>query len=94
MTGTCYRVLMMYNYTMYVIEDVEHCIIAANKDIYDFVIDDEECKNCGMVVGPYDDMFFPCVILVGEEEEESWPICVECAAPLLYPREWIVELDI
>ena len=32
---------MMYNYAMYVVEDLEHCFISANKGIYDFVIDDE-----------------------------------------------------
>ena len=85
---------MIHDYSMYVIEDAEQCVLAGKKEIYDFTINGTECQNCLMAVGPYDDVFLPCVILVGHNEDEAWPVCIECAAPLLYPREWVIELDL
>lgn len=79
---------------MYVIEDVQDAAKAEAADVYTFVIDETDCIHCGMVVGPISDKFFPCVIVVASRPDDSWPLCFECAAPLLYPREWIIELDI
>jgi hypothetical protein len=59
-----------------------------------FIIDGTECANCGMVVGPVASEFFPCVLIVSTEIDDAWPVCLECASPLLYPREWIIELEI
>lgn len=82
---------------MYVIEDAEDAITAARNEIYDFVIDGSECENCAMVIGPIDDVFFPCVVIVDTEDtilEDRWVICIECASPLVYPNESIMNLEL
>lgn len=87
----------MVHYALYVIEDSADAIAAAHADVYDFVIDGTECENCGLVIGPSDDEFFPCVVIVDVENEivdDRWPICLDCAAPLIYPNEWIINLDL
>lgn len=85
---------MIHDMAMYVIEDVQDAARAEAADVYAFVIDEDECIHCGMVVGPFADKFFPCVIVVASSPDDSWPLCFECAAPLLFPREWIIELDL
>lgn len=85
---------MMFDLAMYVIEDVQDAAKAEHHEIYAFNIDDAECANCGMVVGPSKSEFFPCVIVVSTKMDDAWPICLDCASPLLYPREWIIELEI
>lgn len=84
---------MMYDMAMYVIEDIDDAIRAEEHEIYSFIIDEEECTNCGLVLGPHDRTFFPCVVVVGLGEEDAWPLCLDCAGPLLAPKEWIVVLD-
>lgn len=82
---------------MYVIEDVHDAFIAARDEIFDFVIDGTECEACGMVVGPIHEHFFPCVVIVDDDEHlgnDTWPICLDCAAPLLFPHEWIINLNL
>jgi hypothetical protein len=82
---------------MYVIEDVEDAIEAGHSDVYDFVIDETECENCGMVIGPIEDTFFPCVVIVDTDNsiiDDRWAICLECAAPLVYPNESIINLEL
>jgi hypothetical protein len=52
--------------------------------IYDFFFEESECENCGMVVGPIEEDFFPCVT-VCDREDVAWLICVECAFPIIHP---------
>jgi hypothetical protein len=85
---------MIHDMAMYVVETIEQARTLGDHEIFDFIIDDTECVHCGMVVGPISDKFFPCVIVVASRPDDSWPLCFECAAPLLFPREWIIELDI
>lgn len=81
--------MMMFN--VYLVENAQDAIVAAQHGIYDFVIDDSECENCAMVVGPSLDEFFPCVIVMDDKEQSSWPVCVDCAFPTIYPQDWVVE---
>lgn len=87
----------MVHFALYVIEDSHDAIVAGQSEIFDFVIDDTECENCGMVIGPSADEFFPCVVIVDTNDslqDDRWPICLDCAAPLIYPNEWIINLDL
>jgi hypothetical protein len=50
-----------------------------------------------MVIGPVGEHFFPCVVIVDTDDNLSvdrWPICIDCAAPLVYPNEWVMNLDL
>ncbi len=87
----------MIHLALYVIEDPEDAILSAKSEIFDFVIDGSECENCGMVIGPVGEHFFPCVVIVDTDDNLSvdrWPICIDCAAPLVYPNEWVMNLDL
>jgi hypothetical protein len=87
----------MIHLALYVIEDPEDAILAGKNDVYDFVIDHSECENCGMVIGPSLDTFFPCVVVVDTDDRldvDRWAICLDCAAPLVYPNEWIINLEL
>ena len=46
-----------------------------------------------MVIGPIADEFFPCAI-VSDNEDVTWPICIDCAFPLVYPRQWMIGLGL
>jgi hypothetical protein len=87
----------MIHLAVYVIEDSDDAILAAKNEIYDLVIDGSECENCGMVIGPIEDFFFPCVVIVDIDEvlgEDAWAICLDCAAPLAFPNELTINLDL
>jgi hypothetical protein len=83
----------MINLELLVIETATDGIVAAFCDIYDFEIDDTECDNCGMLVGPVNNDFFPCVLAAvvddGNEEEEIdhelTIVCIDCAGGVLFP---------
>jgi len=80
------------SFDLYVIETAEDALKSANAGVYDFVIGDTECENCGLSVGPLDDVFVPCAVLYGSAallEEEVWPICIDCIAPLIFPGLWV-----
>lgn len=82
---------------MYVVEDLHDAALASKNEIYSFVLNKTECEACGMVVGPVDDQFFPCVVIVDDDEHlsrDAWPICLDCASPLLYPHEWVYNLNL
>jgi TPP-dependent indolepyruvate ferredoxin oxidoreductase alpha subunit len=82
---------------LYVIEDSEDAILSAKNGIFDFVIDDSECENCGMVIGPVKEHFFPCIVIVDTDDKleiDRWAICIDCAAPLVYPNEWTINLEL
>jgi hypothetical protein len=85
---------MIHDMAMYVIEDIEDAARAEAADVFSFIIDETECIHCGMVVGPIFDKFFPCVVVVASGPADSWPLCFECAGPLIFPRDWIIQLDI
>lgn len=87
----------MIHLALYVIEDSDDGILAGKNDVYDFVIDGSECENCAMVIGPSQDEFFPCVVIVDTDDKldtDRWAICLECAAPMLYPNEWTINLEL
>lgn len=83
----------MVSFDIILVENAVDAIIAAQQGIFDFVIDDGECENCGMVIGPIADEFFPCAI-VSDNEDVRWPICIDCAFPLVYPRQWMIGLGL
>lgn len=87
----------MIHLAVYVIEDVEDAALAERNEIFEFIVDGSECESCGMVIGPSLDEFFPCVVIVDTDEKldvDSWAICVDCASPLMYPNEWVLNLDL
>jgi len=92
------RLSLVIHLALYVIESAEDALEAGRSDVFDFESFECECENCGMVIGPVaDDVFFPCVVILDTEEtilDDRWAICVDCASPLLYPNEWVINLDI
>jgi hypothetical protein len=84
---------MKHDLSVYVVETLEDAIELGYEDIYDFTIDGDECSNCGMVIGVLSelDQILPCVIITGVNDI-GWPICIDCASPLLYPAEWAAEI--
>lgn len=77
----------MMSFSMYTVETPEDAVLVAQLGIYDLVINDSECENCGMSIGPSLDEFFPLVVIVHDAEETAWPICVDCSSPVLFPDE-------
>jgi hypothetical protein len=85
------------HFALYVIEDVDDAILAGKNEIFDFVIDESECESCGMAIGPSIDMFFPCVVILDIDDrigQDRWALCIDCAAPLVYPNEWMFEVEL
>lgn len=85
------------HFALYVIEDAEDGILAAKNEVFDFTIDGTDCESCGMVIGPSGDTFFPCVVILDINDtigEDRWSICIDCAAPLVYPNEWMFEAEL
>lgn len=81
----------MNKYDLYLVEDPADAATCERHGIYDFVIGDTECENCAMAIGPLDDAFVPCVVIQDAElllEAQSWPLCLDCAAPLVFPGLW------
>ena len=86
---------MNHDISVFVIESVEDMVELAEDEIYEFVIDGDECANCGMILGiiSTEDMIIPCIVVSVEISAlDPWTICLDCAAPLLYPQEWSVDL--
>lgn len=81
----------MMNLELLVIETAVDGIVTAFCDIYDFEIDDTECENCGMLVGPVNNDFFPCVLAAvidddaTDDEQDITVVCIDCAGPILFP---------
>lgn len=75
----------MLGYNLLLVETPIEAMIAAEVGAYDFFYEASECCNCGMVVGPTDDEFFPAVV-VCDQLEVSWVVCVECAFPVMSPH--------
>lgn len=87
----------MIHLALYVIEDAEDALLAERRDVFEFTINGTDCENCGMVIGPSIDTFFPCVVIVDTDDKldvDRWAICLDCAAPLIYPNEWIINLEL
>jgi hypothetical protein len=82
----------MVNLDLFVIEDAKDAIIAAQSDIFDFIIDGTECENCGMMLGPLGEDFVSCVV-VHSGGQDSWPICIDCATPMLFPNEFGISIE-
>jgi hypothetical protein len=49
----------MISFDIIVVENAVDAIIAAQQGIFDFIIDAGECENCGMSIGPLDEVFVP-----------------------------------
>lgn len=84
---------MQQDISVYVVEAYDDIRELAAAGIYDFSHDLDECVNCGMVVALLSalDRVIPCVIIVGIADGEAWPVCLDCASPLLYPQDWLPE---
>lgn len=82
----------MISYELIILEDPEDAIKVAESGLFDFVINDTECENCGILVGPAAEAYLPCALMVDNEGEEAWPICIDCAFPSVFPGFWKMEL--
>lgn len=81
-------------YDLYLVEDSVDAANCERHGVFDFVIGGTECENCAMAIGPLDDVFVPCVVLHEHDsvsENPSWPICLDCVAPLIFPGMWLGE---
>ena len=83
----------MNTYDLYLVEDSADAANCERHGVYDFVIGGTECENCAMAIGPLDDVFVPCAVLQTRDkiESASWPICLDCVAPLIFPGMWLGE---
>lgn len=83
----------MLNFAIYVLESNEDAAQAKSAGVFDFSLEVPECTNCGMIIGLIpNDTFLPCAIMV-DEEFEVWPICIDCASPLIFPGDWLMGFD-
>lgn len=82
----------MVNLDLFVIESAEDAIVSSFNEIYDFIIDGTECQNCSLMIGPLGEDFIPCVV-IHAGDSNSWPICIDCATPLLFPNEIGVRIE-
>jgi hypothetical protein len=79
-------------YDLYIVEDAADAAECERHGVFDFVIGATECENCAMAIGPLDDVFVPCAIIHDAElllEAQSWPVCLDCVAPLIFPGLWL-----
>lgn len=74
-------------FDMFVLESQEDVQTCANTGVFDLALYDLECENCSMAVGPAGDLFIP-VAVVSDQRGASWAICVDCAAPMIFPGDW------
>lgn len=89
------KIPRMINLELLVVESAVDGIVTAFCDIYDFDIDDTECENCGMLVGPVNDDFLPCVLAAvidddpdnDEVDQDITVVCLDCAGAILFPGE-------
>lgn len=83
----------MMHLELVVVESVRDAVIAGQLDVFHFEINDTECENCGMMIGPVLDEFFPCVLVQNPDDEDeegaadTWPVCIDCAAAIIFPGE-------
>lgn len=82
----------MMSYEMVIVEDLDDAMKVATSGVFDFAINDTECENCGILVGPVSDTYLPCVVMIDNHAEMAWPICLDCAFPSVFPRFWKLEL--
>lgn len=77
-------------YDLYLVEDPADAANCERHGVYDFQIGATECENCAMSIGPLDDVFVPCVV-IRDDDETSWPVCLDCIGPAILPGMWIGE---
>ena len=82
----------MHLYGLYLIETPEDAALCEESGIFEFILEEIECENCAMAIGPLEDAFIPCSVLSGTAGE-AWPVCVDCIAPMIFPGDW-AEIDI
>lgn len=84
----------MNSYDLYLVEDSADAAECERHGVFDFVIGLTECENCAMAIGPFNDVFVPCVVITDSSQgdlAESWPVCLDCVAPLIFPGMWLGE---
>jgi hypothetical protein len=75
----------LLGYNIFLVETELDAMIATEMQMYDFFYEESECENCGLVVGPVEDEFYPAFI-VSDQNDISWVVCVECAFPMINPN--------
>jgi hypothetical protein len=81
------------NFSIHVLESDEDAAQAKSDGVFNFLYEVPECTNCGMIIGLIPNgVFLPCAILV-DQDSVSWPVCIDCAAPLIFPGDWLMGYD-
>lgn len=81
---------MTHDIEVYIVESFEDVLELVEDGVYDFLINGDECVSCGMVIGVIseEESIIPCVVAMAVDlAEVPWTVCLECAAPLIYPSE-------
>lgn len=82
---------MTHDIEVYIVESFEDVLELVEEDVYDFMINGDECISCGMMVGVIteEESVIPCVVAMAAGlAEVPWTVCLECAAPVIYPSEF------
>ena len=75
-------------FDLFVLENDSDARSCAEAGVFDFTLFALECENCTMAIGPTGDDGFIPVAIVSDQTGSAWPICVDCAAPMIFPGDW------
>lgn len=73
----------MVSIQLYVVETAEQAKQAEALDLVEFDADDTVCENCDVAIGYINSRFFPCVICIEDDSDDTWLVCLECAGGVL-----------
>ncbi len=72
----------MVSLTLHVIKTRQDALDFEEEDSSILFIDEEHsCDSCDAVVGFDDGLFYPCVVVIADDDE--WPVCLDCADGVL-----------
>lgn len=72
---------------MFIVESPDDARLCASSGIFDFALFETECQNCAIAIGPLFDVWVPTAV-VSDQLGRSWPMCIDCASPMIFPGEW------
>lgn len=82
----------MISFGLIVVETAEDAEQTLSAGAFDFSFEKAECANCGMVIGSIpNDNFLPCAVIFSSDTGDAWQVCFDCAAPLIFPGDWVIE---
>lgn len=78
----------MQLFDMFIVETPADARVCALTGVFDIALDRLECENCSMAVGVVADNFIPVAIITELSSNSVWPVCVDCATPIVFPGDW------